>query len=93
MSQLDNTLREAADRNTELLTELSQTDFAPSSLKQNIAYISDLKSQITATEKELSKLHQITEDERKVLFWQLLVLFLSLTDRLNRIISTTGTLT
>lgn len=76
MSQLDNTLREAADRNTELLTELSQTDFAPSSLKQNIAYISDLKSQITSTDKELSKLHQITEDERKVWFRHLLVFVL-----------------
>lgn len=66
MSQLDNTLREAADKNQQLLSELSQTDYAPSSLKQNVSYISDLKSQIAATDKELSRLHQITEDEKKV---------------------------
>lgn len=66
MSQLDNTLREAADRNNELLSELSATDFAPSSLKQNTSYISDLKSQIATTDKELARLHQITEDEKKV---------------------------
>ncbi|CZT19005.1 uncharacterized protein RCC_04850 [Ramularia collo-cygni] len=65
MSQLDSALRDAADKNHELLSELSQTDFAPSSLKQNTSYISDLKSQIAATDKELSRLHQITEDEKK----------------------------
>ncbi|KXT17658.1 hypothetical protein AC579_9048 [Pseudocercospora musae] len=65
MSQLDSTLREAADKNNELLAELRQTDYAPSSLKQNKSYISDLKAQIANTDKELARLHSITEDERK----------------------------
>ncbi|KXT01004.1 hypothetical protein AC578_4421 [Pseudocercospora eumusae] len=65
MSQLDSTLREAADKNGELLAELRQTDYAPSSLKQNKSYISDLKAQIANTDKELARLHSITEDERK----------------------------
>ncbi|KAI5367960.1 hypothetical protein Slin15195_G030940 [Septoria linicola] len=65
MSQLASTLREAADKNNELLNELRQTDYAPSSLKQNTAYISDLQGQISKTDKELVRLHQITEDERK----------------------------
>lgn len=66
MSQLDSTLREATDQNNELLSELSATDYAPSSLKQNTSYIADLKSQISGTDLELRKLHQITEDEKKV---------------------------
>ena len=67
MSQLQSTLREAADKNNELLNELRQTDYAPSSLKSNAAYISDLESQIAKTDKELTRLHAITEDERKVM--------------------------
>ncbi|KAF2206981.1 hypothetical protein CERZMDRAFT_52005 [Cercospora zeae-maydis SCOH1-5] len=65
MSQLAATLREAADKNHELLAELRQTDYAPSSLKQNSAFIDDLNAQISSTDKELKKLHQVTEDERQ----------------------------
>ncbi|PPJ58635.1 hypothetical protein CBER1_03512 [Cercospora berteroae] len=65
MSQLASTLREAGDKNNELLAELRQTDYAPSSLKQNAAFIEDLNTQIASTDKELRKLHNITEDERK----------------------------
>ncbi|TKA24832.1 hypothetical protein B0A50_06561 [Salinomyces thailandicus] len=65
MSQLSSTLREASDKNNELLSTLSQTEYAPPSLKQNTAYIDDLKSQIASTDKELKKLHETTEDERK----------------------------
>lgn len=66
MSQLQYTLQQAAHKNTHLLAELRQTDHAPSSLKQNLAYISDLQSQIATTAEELRRLHTITEDERKV---------------------------
>ncbi|KAM3423240.1 hypothetical protein BST61_g688 [Cercospora zeina] len=65
MSQLASTLREAADKNNELLAELRRTDYAPSWLKLNAAFIDDLNAQISSTDKELKKLHQITEDERK----------------------------
>lgn len=66
MSQLSGTLREAADNNAELLSELSVTDYAPSSLGQNVSYIADLKAQIASTDEELARLHKITEDEKKV---------------------------
>lgn len=49
MSQLATTLREASEKNNALLAELRQTDYAPSTLKQNTSYISDLKSQIAST--------------------------------------------
>ena len=65
MSQLSSNLREAASRNHELLSALAKTDYAPTSLKQNTAYILDLQSQIKATDLELQKLHKTTEDERK----------------------------
>jgi hypothetical protein len=66
MSQLSDILRNAADKNHQLLSELSQTDYAPSSLQQNTSYIADLKAQIANTDKELARLHKITEDEKKV---------------------------
>ncbi|SMY21675.1 unnamed protein product [Zymoseptoria tritici ST99CH_1A5] len=65
MSQLSGTLREAADKNAELLSELSVTDYARSSLGQNVSYIVDLKAQIASTDEELARLHKITEDEKK----------------------------
>ncbi|KAF2719263.1 hypothetical protein K431DRAFT_113764 [Polychaeton citri CBS 116435] len=65
MSGITSTLKEASEKNIELLTILSQTDYAPSAFKQNSDYISDLKNQLNSTEKELTKLHAITEDERK----------------------------
>lgn len=66
MSQLNSALTANADKNRQLLSELAATDYAPPSLKQNIEYISDLKRQIANTDKELARLHTITEDERKV---------------------------
>ncbi|KAK4506093.1 hypothetical protein PRZ48_004058 [Zasmidium cellare] len=65
MSSLTTTLHEASSKNHALLSELAATDYSPSSLKQNTTYINDLKSQIANTDKELARLHAITEDERK----------------------------
>lgn len=65
MLQLTQALIIAAARNRELLSTLSQTDYATKTLQQNTSYISDLDSQIKTTKKELQKLHAVTEDERK----------------------------
>jgi len=65
MSQLTQALINAAARNHELLSVLSETDYAAKTLQQNASYITDLEAQTKATEKELRKLHAITEDERK----------------------------
>ena len=65
MSQLTQSLTNAVTRNRELLSTLAETDYADKTLQQNTAYISDLDSQIKATDKELKKLHAVTEDERK----------------------------
>jgi hypothetical protein len=54
-----------AGRNQELLAILRESDYAAPALKQNTAYINDLKSQIEATDKTISKLHTSTEKERK----------------------------
>ncbi|KEQ63618.1 uncharacterized protein M437DRAFT_47063 [Aureobasidium melanogenum CBS 110374] len=64
-SRLIESLQHAAGKNQELLAILSQTDNAPSALKQNSTYITDLQNQIAATDKEIKRLHRITEDERK----------------------------
>jgi hypothetical protein len=64
-SRLINSLQHAAGRNQELLAVLSQTDNAPTALKQNSTYITDLETQIANTDKEITRLHRITEDERK----------------------------
>jgi hypothetical protein len=65
MSQLTQALTNAASRNHELLSVLAETDYAAKTLQQNSSYITDLEAQTKATEKELRKLHAITEDERK----------------------------
>lgn len=65
MSQLSQQLHEAAGKNRELLTTLSQTDYAPPALRQNEAYIGDLRKQIAQTDQEIAKFHNITEKERK----------------------------
>lgn len=65
MSQLSQTLANAASHNHELLSVLAETDYAAKTLQQNTSYITDLEAQTKATEKELRKLHAITEDERK----------------------------
>ncbi|KAK4889289.1 hypothetical protein LTR27_011895 [Elasticomyces elasticus] len=65
MSTFSAALAEAATKNGELLSTLAQTDHAPPALKQNQAYISDLQTQLGALDRELKKLHAITEDERK----------------------------
>lgn len=65
MSQINEQLTQAANKNRELLTVLSRTDYAPPALKQNTAYISDLESQISTTDKELKRFHDTTEQERK----------------------------
>jgi hypothetical protein len=64
-SRLIDSLQHAAGRNQELLAVLSQTDNAPTALKQNATYIADLETQIANTDKEITRLHRITEDERK----------------------------
>ena len=65
MSQLTQALTNAASRNRTLLSVLTETDYAAKTLQQNTSYITDLEAQTKATEKELRKLHAITEDERK----------------------------
>ena len=65
MSQLTQALTNAASRNHELLSVLAETDYAAKTLQQNTSYITDLEAQTKATEKELRKLHAVTEDERK----------------------------
>jgi hypothetical protein len=65
MSLLSERLSQAAGKNRELLTTLSKTDYAPPALKQNLAYIGDLQSQIYQTDNEIKKFHAITEQERK----------------------------
>ncbi|KAI4739094.1 hypothetical protein E4T50_10468 [Aureobasidium sp. EXF-12298] len=64
-SRLIDSLQHAAGKNQELLAVLSQTDNAPTALKQNSTYITDLETQIANTDKEIKRLHRITEDERK----------------------------
>jgi hypothetical protein len=64
-SRLIDSLQHASGRNQELLAVLSQTDNAPTALKQNSTYIADLETQIANTDKEITRLHRITEDERK----------------------------
>jgi hypothetical protein len=64
-SRLINSLQHAAGKNQELLAVLSQTDNAPTALKHNSKYITDLEGQIANTDKEIIRLHRITEDERK----------------------------
>ena len=65
MSQLSEKLSQAAGRNRELLTTLSQTDYAPPALEQNLTYISDLQTQIYKTDREITNSHVVTERERK----------------------------
>jgi len=65
MQSLGQKLSDAAQHNHELLTTLSQTDYALMSHKQNGEYIKDLKGRIDENNKKLKSLHSITEDERK----------------------------
>jgi hypothetical protein len=65
MSQLSERVAAYAGKNRELLTTLSQTDYAPPALKQNLAYISDLQAQIAKTDAEIKRFHAVTEQERK----------------------------
>jgi len=65
MPDFRTTLAQAASKNGELLSTLAQTDHAAPGLKQSLAYISDLETQLAALDKELKKLHEVTEDERK----------------------------
>lgn len=65
MSEFTQALSDAAQRNRELLTILAETDHAATALQQNGSFLSDLNSQIFKTDKELRRLHTITEDERK----------------------------
>jgi chromosome segregation ATPase len=65
MSQLTQALSNAAARNRELLSVLAKTDYAAKTLQQNGSYITDLEAQTKTTEKEIHRLHAITESERK----------------------------
>ena len=65
MSQLSERVAAYAGKNRELLSTLSQTDYAPPALKQNLAYISDLQAQISKTDTEIKRFHAVTEQERK----------------------------
>jgi len=65
MSELGAALSRAAQRNQELLSTLARTDYATRALEQRNAYIHDLEAQVSATDKELQKRHEVTENERK----------------------------
>ncbi|KAK5116549.1 hypothetical protein LTR85_009174 [Meristemomyces frigidus] len=65
MATLRSVLAQVADKNQELLTVLSQTEYAGPALEQNAARIHELEDQSTATTIDTRSLHKITEDERK----------------------------
>lgn len=65
MSEFTQALSDAAERNRELLAILAETDHAATALQHNGSHISNLNSQIYKTDKELRRLHAVTEDERK----------------------------
>lgn len=65
MSHLSQSLINAATRNRELLAVLAETDYAAKTLQQNASYVADLEPQLKTTEKEIHRLHAITEGERK----------------------------
>lgn len=65
MSTFHQALQDAQSKNREILYELRETDYASPALKQSLAYITDLESQIASADKELQKLSKVTQDERK----------------------------
>lgn len=65
MSDFNEQLNRAKSKNDELLATLKETDYAPPAYEQNNAYLTDLKAQISRTEKDLKTYHSKTEDERK----------------------------
>lgn len=65
MAAFQQALQDATSKNRELLFELRETDNATPALKQNLAYIADLKTQVSTADKELQRLAKITQDERK----------------------------
>ena len=65
MTSLRSTIQNAAPRNQELLTILSQTDHAPPSLAHQKEYISDLERDMTQIASRLDKLQKQREKELK----------------------------
>ncbi len=58
-------LAAAASKNAELLRGLAETDWAPTSLKQVLAYVHDVQTQISQTDKLIAELNHKTNVELK----------------------------
>lgn len=65
MSSIQTKIQQAAHQNEQLLRGLEETDSAPSQLRQQNAYITDLSSQITNTTKRVNDLKRKTAIELK----------------------------
>lgn len=63
MTSIHDKIRQAASRNTHLLTVLSDTDGAPSKLYQQIHYVSDLSEQLKKSQTHANKLKHVTRQE------------------------------
>ncbi|KAF2013991.1 hypothetical protein BU24DRAFT_250544 [Aaosphaeria arxii CBS 175.79] len=60
MSELEQKIQAASERNSQLLSGLAENDFAPQKLYQQINYIADLDTQIVKSEKEVHVLKMRT---------------------------------
>lgn len=56
MNAAEDQIRQAASRNAELLTLLSQTDYAPSALQQQDSYIREIEQTVARNNAALKKL-------------------------------------
>ena len=65
MTSIQATIQNAAPRNQELLTILSQTDYAPPSLEHQKAYIADLEKDLKEIASRLATLQRQREKELK----------------------------
>lgn len=65
MASIKEQIAAAGPRNAQLLSTLAETDHAPASLKQQVAFINDLQDSLKRTEQHISKLNQSTQKELK----------------------------
>lgn len=65
MASITTQIKEAAPRNRELLTILSETDHAPPDLQQQQRYVAELESQLQSLAKQIRQLDQKREKEFK----------------------------
>lgn len=65
MASVQDRIRDASARNSQLLASLHETQSAPSQLYQQINYLKDLETQIKASEKQVADLKRKTQSELK----------------------------